>query len=101
MAVSLAEEVTISKGPTCFPSVDVIERFFFAEDLNFYLSRLFARCWEFGLLARCFDHLVPGKAVGVLRANGVVLLSQHLTATPNMETERRGRLYDTGDLFKS
>lgn len=32
----------------------------------FYLSRLFAGCLEFGLLAGLFDLLVLGQAVGVL-----------------------------------
>lgn len=49
----------------------------------FYLSRLFAGCLEFGLLASLFDLLVLGKAVGVLSVHGVLLLSKDLSAQNN------------------
>lgn len=45
-----------------------------------YLSRLFAGCLEFGLLASLFDLLVLGKAVGVLSVHRVILLSKDLSA---------------------
>lgn len=45
-----------------------------------YLSRLFAGCLEFSLLASLFDLLVLGKAVGVLSVHRVILLSKDLSA---------------------
>lgn len=55
-----------------------------------YLSRLLARCLEFGLLAGFFHLFVLGEAVGVLRARRVVLLPQDLPA-PH---EHKARLND-------
>lgn len=45
-----------------------------------YLSRLFAGCLEFGLLASLFDLLVLGKTVGVLSVHRVILLPKDLSA---------------------
>lgn len=53
---------------------------YWLQQLEAYLSRLFARCLEFGLLAGFFYLLVLGEAVGVLGARRVVLLSQDLPA---------------------
>lgn len=65
-----------------------------------YLSRLLAGRLEFGLLARLFDLLVLGKAVGVLSVHWVFLLPQDFSTQHNTWIELRGNHHLLTDLFR-